>query len=197
MISKIHETNNNNKCYADFSHTKDGKKSTDILDVISFAPFLMWNDNSDIKIFEKQTSSINNNHIYDTNNTCDNDNYAELMKSAYFSSENMDIIQNMIIKNVFYNSKETLRINKIKSESLTQIMNHIWTNFCRFLPYDLQKQIKDLNQKVINHIVPLLLKESIFYSNYLRDSNRTKLPQLERPLMISKGRKQQLPSFYK
>ena len=148
MISKIHETNNNNKCYADFSRSKDGKKSTDILDVISFAPFLMWNDNSDIKIFEKQTSSINNNHIYDTNNTCDNDNYAELMKSAYFSSENMDIIQNMIIKNVFYNSKETLRINKIKSESLTQIMNHIWTNFCRFLPYDLQKQIKDLSAKV-------------------------------------------------
>jgi len=43
----------------------------------------------------------------------------------------------------------------------------------------------------------LLLKESEFYFNYLRDSNRTELPQLERPIMIVKGRKQQLSSFYR
>ena len=146
MNSKIHKTNNNNKCYVDISpplarapttggnfDSKQITKSTDIFDDISFAPFLMWNEHNS-KYFEnteikKQTLSgnmaINNNHIYDTNNTCDNDNYAELMKSAYFSLENMDIIQNMIIKNVFYDSKETLRINKIKSESLTQVMNHM------------------------------------------------------------------------
>jgi hypothetical protein len=41
------------------------------------------------------------------------------------------------------------------------------------------------------------LKESQFYFNYLRDSDRTNLPQLDRPIMINKDRKQQLPSFYK
>lgn len=172
-----------------------------MLDVVSFAPFLMWNEH-DSKYFENigaiNNMAVNDNNVYDIDKTCNNDdNYAELMKEAFFSSENMDIIQNMIIKNVFYKSGETLRINKIKSETLLQVMNHMWTNFCRFLPYDLKEQIRDLDHKVTDYLVPLLLKESEFYFNYLRDSDRTNLPQLERPIMISKGRKQQLPSFYK
>ena len=51
--------------------------------------------------------------------------------------------------------------------------------------------------KVIEYIVPLLLKESKFYFNYLKDSDRTNLPILDRPVMIFKDRKQTLPAFYK
>ena len=109
----------------------------------------------------------------------------------------MEIIQNMLIRDVFYKSNETLRINKIKSETLIQVMNHMWTNFCRFLPYDLKEQIRDLDKKVVEYLLPLLLKESQFYFNYLRDSDRTNLPLLERPMIVTKDRKQQLPSFYK
>ncbi len=198
---------NNQRCRADFkqstsTHPKLNleSNSTQMLDVVSFAPFLMWNEH-DSKYFENvgaiNNMAINDNNIYDTTKTCDIDNYADLMKEEFFSEENMDIIQNMIIKNVFYKSGETLRINKIKSETLIQVMNHMWTNFCRFLPYDLKEQIRDLNTKVTDYLIPLLLKESQFYFNYLRDSDRTNLPQLERPIMVSKGRKQQLPSFYK
>jgi len=198
---------NNQKCHADFkqstaTHPKLNleSNSTQMLDVVSFAPFLMWNEH-DSKYFENvgaiNNMAINDNNIYDTTKTCNDENYAELMKEAYFSLENMDIIQNMIIKDVFFKSGQTLRINKIKSETLIQVMNHIWTNFCRFLPYDLKEQIRDLDRKVTEYIVPLLLKESQFYFNYLRDSDRTNLPQLERPIMVTKGRKQQLPSFYK
>ena len=202
------ESINNKKCHANYiqstaTHPKLNLESNNnnMLDVVSFAPFLMWNEH-DSKYFENvgaiNNMAVNDNNIYDTDKTCNaDDNYAELMKEAFFSSENMDIIQNMIIKNVFYKSGETLRINKIKSETLLQVMNHMWTNFCRFLPYDLKEQIRDLDHKVTDYLVPLLLKESEFYFNYLRDSDRTKLPQLERPIMISKGRKQQLPSFYK
>ena len=65
-------------------------------------------------------------------------------------------------------------------------MNHIWTNLCRFLPYDLKEQINELDNDVAEYIAPLLLKESQFYFNYLRDSDRTNLPQLDRPIMINK-----------
>jgi len=198
-----------NKCHSDFStssivHPKLNLESnkTELLDAISFAPFLMWNVH-DGKYFENtgqiNNIAINDNSIYDTSKSCNNDvnNYAELMQETFFSSENMDIIQNALIKTVFYRSNQTLRINKIKQETLIQCMNHIWTNFCRFLPYDLKEQIDDLDDKVIEYLTPLLLKESQFYFNYLRDSDRTNLPTLERPIMIAKGRKQQLPSFYK
>jgi hypothetical protein len=201
------ETLDRKKCHADFNQSTAthpklvlGPK-TEILDVVSFAPFLMWNEH-DSKYFEKtgaiNSLAINDNTPYDIGQTCNDDNnYAELMKEAFFSSENMDIIQNMIIKNVFLKSDQKLRINKIKSETLVQVMNHMWTNFCRFLPYELKEQIRDLNQKVTEYLVPLLIKESQFYFNYLRDSDRTNLPTLERPIMVSKERKQQLPSFYR
>ena len=193
---------NKNICYADFEqainiHPK--LKNNNLIDTVSFAPFLMWNEH-ETKYFENVGTinklALNDNKVYDINNRCNND-YTELMKEAYFSLENMDIIQNMIIKEVFIRSNETLRINKIKSETLIQVMNSIWTNFCRYLPYEYKEQIRDLDKKVMEYLVPLLLKESEFYKNYLRDSDRTNLPQLERPIMITKGRKQQLPSFYK
>jgi hypothetical protein len=199
----------NNKCYSDYStasitHPKLNleKKSIEVLDVVSFAPFLMWNVH-DTKYFEEvggiNNIAINDNHVYDTSQSCTNDtnNYAELMQEAFFSVENMDIIQNTLIKTVFYRSGEKLRINKIKQETLIQCMNHIWTNFCRFLPFNLKEQVEELDDKVVEYLAPLLLKESQFYFNYLRDSDRTNLPTLERPVMIAKGRKQQLPSFYK
>jgi hypothetical protein len=201
------ESINNIKPHADFLqstsvHPKlnitDNK--ADMLDVVSFAPFLMWNEH-DSKYFENvgtiNTLALNDNNVYDPIGPISNPTYADLMRDTFFSAENMDIIQNMIIKDVYIKSGETLRINKIKSESLLQCMNHMWTNFCRFLPYDFKEQIADINRKVTDYLVPLLLKESEFYFNYLRDSNRTELPQLERPIMIVKGRKQQLPSFYR
>ncbi len=195
----------NNRCHADFKQSTDIypklKSPTSMMDVVSFAPFLMWNEH-DSKYFENvgvnNKIAINDNTIYDTNKSCtDSNNYTDLMTEAYFSVENMDIIQNMLIKNVFYKSEETLRINKISQETLLQVMNSIWQNHCRFLPYNYREQIRELNNKVSDYLVPLLLNEYKFYKNYLRDSNRSSLPQLERPIMIVKERKQQLPSYYK
>lgn len=193
------------KCYMQFDTLKQSSststKSNNILDDVSFAPFLMWNEH-DSKYFEKAGINnkliINDNTLYDVSKTCaDTNNYTDLMAEAYFSAENMDIIQNQIIKNVFYTSNESLRINKIKQETLIQVMNSMWTNYCRFLPYNYKEQIAELNKKVSDYIVPLLINENQFYKNYLRDSNRSSLPQLERPIMIVKERKQQLPSYYK
>jgi hypothetical protein len=195
-----------NKCRADFIksteiYPKLKSDTSNIIDVVSFAPWLMWNEH-DSKYFENvgkiNKIAVEDNNIYDTSKSCkNNNNYTDLMTEAFFSVENMDIIQNMLIKNVFYKSNETLRINKIKQETLIQVMNNMWTNHCRFLPYNFKEQIRELNQKISDYLVPLLLNESEFYFNYLRDSNRTELPQLDRPIMIVKERKQQLPSFYK
>jgi hypothetical protein len=209
MFSTPYKTKENKNCHSDYAtssliHSKLNLNSqnTSTLDTVSFAPFLMWNVH-DSKYFENvgniNSMAVNDNTIYDTSKSCnlDTNNYAEMMQEAFFSAENMDIIQNTLIKTVFYRSGETVRINKIKQETLIQCMNHIWTNFCRFLPYDLKQQIEDLDDKVVEYLAPLLLKEYTFYKNYLRDSDRTNLPQLERPIMVTKGRKQQLPSYYK
>jgi hypothetical protein len=167
-----------------------------ILNSFNFAPFLMWNEHKNN--YFKNLNIINkmdiNNNIIDNNIS---NNCSDLLKDNFFSVENMNIIQNKIIMSIFYKSNETLRINKIKNETLIQVMNSIWLKYCQFLPYDLKKQIINLNNKVIEFIVPLLLKESKFYFNYLKDSDRTNLPILDRPIKITNDRKQTLPAFYK
>jgi hypothetical protein len=171
-------------------------KLENILNSFNFAPFLMWNEHKDnyIKNFNIiKKMDINNNII---NNDIDN-NCIDLLKDEFYSVENINIIQNKIIMSIYYKSNETLRINKIKYETLIQVMNSIWLKYCQFLPYDLKNQIKNLNNKVIEYIVPLLLKESKFYFNYLKDSDRTNLPIIDRPIKIFNDRKQTLPSFYK
>jgi len=206
MFSPPYETKNNKKCHSDFSTSSNihPKLSTDLtnglpLDTVSFAPFLMWNVHEN-KYFENvgliNDLAINDNNLYDTKDKHNSSNYAEMMRELFFSAENIDIIQNGLIKNVFFTSDETLRINKIKEETLIQYMNYVWTNFCRYLPYDFKNQINELDDKVIEQLTPLLLQEYQFYTNYLRDADRSNLPLLERAVMISKNRKQQLNSYY-
>lgn len=174
-----------NKCYA--SIQEYSKYTTTFLNNFYFAPFLLWNDHND-KYFEKMKK----------HNIMDNDDDAiENLKITFFSLENMDIIQYNIIKHVYFGSNETLRIKKIKNESLIQVMNYIWYNFCDFIPKELKQQLIQLNKYTINYIVPLLLKESEFYFNYLKDSNRT-----QRQINFDRGidttkRKNDLPSYIK
>ena len=148
------------------------------------APFLLWNDHNK-KYFEYMNKY----------NTIDNENNIELMKDAFFSFENMDIIQNKIIKKLYLDSNETIKINKIKDESLIQVMNHIWLNKCKMLPYKLKEQIIELNYHTIEYIVPLLRKEYTFYMNYLRDIKISKNKLIDRPIFVNK--KKDLPSYIK
>lgn len=168
-------------CYAEFSNNIS--KNIDDTD-FSFAPFLMWNDHK-TKYFEKMKNI----------NTIDYNNNIELMKKTYFSYENTDIIQNTIIKKIYIDSNEKLKIKKIKNETIIQIMNYIWETFCKFLPYDLKNQIIDLNNKTIDYIFPILKKEANFYSNYLRDSDRSNIKPIERPVFVTN--KKELPSYIK
>ena len=164
-------------------------KCSELLNTFQFAPFLMWNDH-DLK-FNEQINNTNlalNKMNIDSNNINidkDNKDYINIMKNTFFSLENMDIIHYRIIMGVFYKSNENLKIKKIKNETLIHVMNHIWINYCNFLPYKIKEQIDELDNKVVKYIVPLLLKEAEFYFNYLRDINRSNLPLIDRPIMTS------------
>lgn len=157
------------------------------LNIFNYAPFLMWNDNEDLskdklKILNKM--EINNNIVKKNKN----DNI-ELMKDVFFSLDNIDIIQYRLIIGVYYKSNQKLRIKKIKNESIIQVMNYIWNNFCNFLPYNYKEQIDKLDDKVVEYIIPLLLKESEFYFKYLSDLDRTNRKLLDRPKMIYNNKK--------
>jgi len=105
---------------------------------------------------------LNTNH-----SNSNNDNYAQLLTEAFYSIENMEILHTLIIKDVFLKSNEEVKINKIKDTTLKQIMDIIWTNQCKFLPYNLKEQIEELDDAVVNYCVTELLKQAEFYFKYL------------------------------
>jgi len=61
-------------------------------------------------------------------------------------------------------------------------MNSFWNGYCRYLPYNYDKQIEELNTKLISHIVIELLKELEFQNNYLRDIDITNNKYLPSPI---------------
>ena len=163
---------------------------TNILDIFNFAPFLMWNDHNNKytdKIVLSNKMDINNN-IIKNNDDITNDNI-NIMKEVFFMKDNIDIIQYRIIMSIYCKSNKKLRIKEIKNEILVQIMNYIWSTCCKFLPYNFKEQINDLDNKVVNYCVPLLLKEAEFYFNYLRDIDRNNRQLLDRPIMVYNNKK--------
>jgi hypothetical protein len=171
--------------YRDFDETTNNK---DIIHKLEKAPFLFLNDHrqnyfnryTDIKQCEEKN--------------CIDANDEELVREAYFSEENINIIQNSIIKNVLKQTKKYI-ISRQKEEDIITLMNGIYHDYAKHLPYNLKEQVKELNERTVNFITPWLINEITAYQNYLIDSN-TPLRPPELPINIVKLRKESLPSTF-
>jgi HD superfamily phosphohydrolase YqeK len=75
-----------------------------------------------------------------------------LVKEAFFLRENIEIIQNAIIRNVAKKSKYL--ISRQKEDDIILLMNGIYHDYSRNLPYDLKEQILDLNDRVKRILEP-------------------------------------------
>ena len=76
--------------YKDFNETKS---NTDIIYKLDKAPFLFWNEHKQ-KYFQRY-----NNDKQCSEPSCQDADNVELVKEAFFLRENIEIVQNMIIKN--------------------------------------------------------------------------------------------------
>jgi len=168
--------------YTDFNEKKDNK---DIIHKLDKAPFLFTNEHRK-KYFQRYTDLKQCEEVdcYDANN-------AELVKEAFFLAENIEIIQNAIIRNIAKKSKYI--ISRQKEEDITIIMNGIYHDYARHLPYNLKEQVLELNERVINFVTPWILNEVEAYINYLVDAD-TPLSPPKLPINVAKQRKESLPS---
>lgn len=140
---------------------------------VTYAPFLLWNEHND-KYFQKlgqdNKIAIDTNEIQNCNIN-ENSNLILLMKEAFYLKENINYLQNKIIENVYIKSDKKYILKPQKYELMIQLMNNFWNGYCRYLPYDFDKQIEELNNKIIDFASDKLLKETNIYLNYIRDSN--------------------------
>jgi len=170
--------------YKDFNETRS---NTDLIHKLEKAPFLFWNEHKQ-KYFQRY-----NNDKQCEEPSCEDADNVELVKEAFFLRENIEIVQNMIIKNVA--KKSNYLIPKQKDEDIILLMNGIYHDYARNLPYNLREQIQELDERVVNFITPWLINEVEAYQKYLIDSNAPLRPP-ELPINITKPRKESLPSVF-
>jgi len=90
---------------------------------------------------------------------------------AYFSSENIDIIQNNIRKGVFDKSNGEFIIGLQDEDELKIIMRSVFLQNSLNLETNVREQIRDLNALVESYAIDQVYKEAISYLKYKRDAS--------------------------
>jgi|SaaInlV_200m_DNA_3_1039701.scaffolds.fasta_scaffold74003_1 hypothetical protein len=134
---------------------------------IEKAPFLFLENHPN------NYTNIVKNKLYDNHEDID------LLELAFFSDQNMDIIQKQTILTIF--REVGWKVPYQRKTSITIVMKYIYNFYARNLPYKITEQIRDLNSKVVAEIVPRMITQIEQYLGYIRDSNRP-LQCLERPI---------------
>lgn len=97
------------------------------------------------------------------------------LANLFFSKKNIQIIQNGIRAKIYEKTKMT-----IAEQDTTQIllvMRYMYFHYGKNLPYNFKEQISDLNMRVYEYLIPLILSEMKQYFTYIQDSFTTLRPQ--------------------
>lgn len=104
------------------------------------------------------------------------------LSAAFFSKENMKIIQNGIRAGVYHKSNETQIICEQDYDTLKIIMRSIFLEHAKNSPNDVKGQIQELNQIVLNYCIDQIMVELKGYVTYLKDITTMHVP-IDHPKM--------------
>ena len=97
-----------------------------------------------------------------------------IISELFFSLANKELINKKLVLEVFKLTK--IRIPFQKDTSISSFMGDIFYDYSRNLPFDVKKQINELNNKVVKNIIPIILTSLDQKINYLQEiSQRKKL----------------------
>lgn len=124
----------------------------------------------------------------------DRDNTDELTKN-FFSDKNIKKIQKMIKSEIPKRTKNVFKLDVDQDESdLLVVMRAVFYDNARFLPNRLDSQINELNNKVIEYIVPDMITNIKQSYAYLQEINQPIKP-IDRPINVNNAGRRTLPSL--
>jgi hypothetical protein len=113
-----------------------------------------------------------------------------LLSKAFFSSNNMTIIQNGIRAGVFKISNGRYSVAPQDETNLKIIMRSIFLQNARNDPNNITEQLSELNNLVLKYCIPNVFSEATSYIKYKNDVSTLAVP-MKRPTFVSvKGDKQ-------
>ncbi len=96
---------------------------------------------------------------------------SNLLNTAFFSKENVSIIQNNIRHSVWSKSNRQFVIAPQSETQIEIIMRSIYLQYSKNLPNNIKEQIEDLNDLVVNECVPNIMSNIKQYIGYKHDLN--------------------------
>ena len=118
------------------------------------------------------------------------------LSMAYFSNENINIIQDNIRKGVYEKSDKQIIIDNQSIDIIVQIMRSYYLEYSLNLENDITKQIETLNNMVIKQCVENAYNEAISYVKYRKDISTMHTP-IAPPIHSSKRDKTlELKNFF-
>lgn len=90
-----------------------------------------------------------------------------ILSRVFFHPKNVDLIQKQIIIEVFRRTDGAYLIEKQNEEDLQVIMRSMFIQHARNVPGNIRGQIKELNNLVVDDIVPNIISEVNAYLGYL------------------------------
>jgi hypothetical protein len=160
-------------------------------------------DNKDIKNYNKYTDIDNVNSNERNNWATENSIQKSLLKSVYtptplgevfFSPDNIKRLQNKIKKSIFVESKGKYKLQVEQNESdLLVVMRAVYIQDSYNSPYRIIHQVKELNEKVINRILPDMISNIKQNEEYLNIIDKP-IDPIPLPVNVSRAGRLSLPS---
>jgi hypothetical protein len=117
-----------------------------------------------------------------------------LLSRAYFSMENIEIIQNSIRASIYEKTEQKHIIDKQDYDQLKMIMRSIFLQHSLHQDHDVRGQIIELNKRVVDYCVPQIHSELKAYLKYKEDISTLPVP-MDNPIHLSNDKTVELNTF--
>lgn len=115
------------------------------------------------------------------------------LSDTFFTRRNVDVIQKAIKNEVYRMSgPKRYQIDDQDVDEIKMIMRAMYLQYAKNNEFDVEGQIKELNDLVIKWCAPRIMSEIDQYSYYLNDISHLPVP-LEKPLNMSSAGTKSLP----
>jgi len=145
------------------------------------------------KPIKQNNAALAMKHI--TTKGTDGEEVHDQLSKVFYSPENMSRIQKMLKKTVFERTRGQFRLDDDQDENdLLVTMRAVFLEHARFLPFRVVHQVKELNQRTVEYIVPDMITEIKQAYGYIKEINEPIKP-IPRPMNVNNAGRRTLPSL--
>ena len=118
------------------------------------------------------------------------------LSNLFFSKQNIQNIQSLLIKGVYEKSNSQIIIDKQPEDNIVIVMRSMYLQYSKNLDTNLNIQVNELNNYVLDFCIPKVYSEAVAYLKYKQDASTMHMP-MSAPIYSSKTNKtlEQKPFF--